>query len=198
MSFSTPYSVSSSSVVSLTSSFTSLWVHCFKPEYSFSQWLWCISRIILTVTFLKKYVHFSKHFIQTAPHNGLPAKACNLLKIFSSSLKSKYLSMNISVPSEGKVLVSLFTIKMLHIVNITLHSFNLTWRKLWQQFGGQLLYWKAEACTSYVCHISIQKYTFTHYCMWNIDWKRLDMIHSYTFTSGLTKKQQQPYNVIVK
>ncbi len=38
-----------------------------------------------------KYVHFSKQFVQTAPHNGLPAKACNLFKIFSSSLKNKYL-----------------------------------------------------------------------------------------------------------
>ncbi len=33
-----------------------------------------------------------------------------------------------------------------------------------------------------------QKCKFTHYCMWDIDWKRLDMIHSYTFTSDLTKK----------
>ncbi len=24
--------------------------------------------------------------------------------------------------------------------------------------------------------------------MWDIDWKRLDRIHSYTFTKGLTKK----------
>ncbi len=30
-----------------------------------------------------------------------------------------------------------------------------------------------------------QKYKFTHYCMCDIDWKRLDSIHSYTFT-GLT------------
>ncbi len=34
-------------------------------------------------------------------------------------------------------------------------------------------------------------FKFIHYCMWDIDWKRLDRIHSYTFTSGLTKKQQQ-------
>ncbi len=141
-------------------------------------------------------MHFSKHFIQTAPHNGLPAKACNLLKIFSSSLKSKYLSMNLSVPSEGKVLVSLFTIKIVkmlsHVVNLTVHSVSITWCKLWQQFGGQLLYWNCiEECNSYVCHISFQKYTFTHYSMWNIDWKRLHMIHSYTFTSGLTKKKHE-------
>ncbi len=74
--------------------FTSLWIHCFKPENSFSQSLWCISQIILSVIFTKKYVHFSKLFIQTAPHNRWPAKACNLLKICSSSLKTKYLSMN--------------------------------------------------------------------------------------------------------
>jgi len=41
-------------------------------------------------------VHFSKQFVQTAPHNGLPAKACNLLKILSSSLKSKYVNEHIS------------------------------------------------------------------------------------------------------
>ncbi len=27
-----------------------------------------------------KYVHFSKQFVQTAPHNGLPAKARSLFK----------------------------------------------------------------------------------------------------------------------
>ncbi len=36
-----------------------------------------------SLIFAKKYVHFSKQFIQTAPHNGLHSKACNLLKIFS-------------------------------------------------------------------------------------------------------------------
>ncbi len=36
-----------------------------------------------SLIFKKKYVHFSKQFVQTAPHNRLPAKACNLLKIFS-------------------------------------------------------------------------------------------------------------------
>ncbi len=35
-----------------------------------------------------------------------------------------------------------------------------------------------------------QKYKLTHYCMWDIDWKRLNMIHSYTFTSGLTKQKK--------
>ncbi len=33
-----------------------------------------------------------------------------------------------------------------------------------------------------------KKYKFAQYFMWYIDWKRLDSIHSYTFTSGLTKK----------
>ncbi len=74
--------------------FTSLWIHCFKPENSISQSVWCISQIILSVIFTNKYVHFSKLFIQTAPHNRWPAKACNLLKICSSSLKTKNLSMN--------------------------------------------------------------------------------------------------------
>ena len=44
-----------------------------------------------SLIFANKYVHFSKQLVQTAPHNGLPAKACNLLKVFSSYLKSKYL-----------------------------------------------------------------------------------------------------------
>ncbi len=44
-----------------------------------------------------------------------------------------------------------------------------------------------------------QKYKFTHYCMWDIDWKRQDRIHSYTFTSGLPKKTKTHchYNVIL-
>ncbi len=32
-----------------------------------------------SLIFAKKYVHFSKQFVQTAPHTGLPAKACNLM-----------------------------------------------------------------------------------------------------------------------
>ncbi len=44
-----------------------------------------------------------------------------------------------------------------------------------------------------------QKYKFTHYCMWDIDWNRQDRIHSYTFTSGLPKKTKTHchYNVIL-
>ncbi len=83
--------------------------------------------------------------------------------------------MNI-VPSEWKVLVSLFTnkIKILsHVVNITVHSVSIIWCKLWNQFGWQLLYWNAESSTSHVCHISFQKYTFTHYFVWDIVWKSL-------------------------
>ncbi len=96
--------------------------------------------------------------------------------------------MNISVPSEWKVLVSLFTnkiVKMLsHVVNITVHSVSITWCKLWQQFRWQLMQ-KA----SYVCHIHF-KITNLHITVCgDIDWKRLDRIHSYTFTSDLTKKK---------
>ncbi len=51
-----------------------------------------------SLIFTKKYVHFSKQFIQTAPQNGLPAKACNLFKSFSSFLKSisNYVNEHIS------------------------------------------------------------------------------------------------------
>ncbi len=67
--------------------------------------------------------------------------------------------MNISVPSEWKVIVSLFKnkiVKMLsHIVNIPVHSVSIIWCKLWKQFGWQLD-WNAEGCASYVCHISFQ------------------------------------------
>ncbi len=61
-------------------------------------------------------------------------------------------------------------VKMLsHVVNITLHSVSVTWCKLWQQFGWQLLYWNAEGCASYVCHISISKvqiYTLLYVGKW--------------------------------
>ena len=102
--------------------------------------------------------------------------------------------MNMSVPSEWQVLVSLCTDKTVrllsHVVNITVYSGGMFWCKLWQHFGWQLLYWT-------VCHMLMyaiypfQKYKFTHYCMWDIDWKRLDRIPSYTFTSGLTKKKKK-------
>ncbi len=69
------------------------------------------------------------------------------------------MSMNKSVAWEWKVLVSLFTGKIVKVlslvVSITVHSLSITWYKLWQQFGGELLYWNAKGCTSYVCHISI-------------------------------------------
>lgn len=38
-------------------------------------------------TFLE--LHFLKQSVQTAPHNGLPAKACNIHKILSLCLKNK-------------------------------------------------------------------------------------------------------------
>ncbi len=72
-----------------------------------------------------------------------------------------------------------------HVVNITVRSVSITWCKLWQQFGWQL---QTPALLMYAIY-PFQKYKCTHYCMWDIDWKRLDMIHCYTFTSGLTKKK---------
>ncbi len=48
------------------------------------------------------------------------------------------MSMNISVPSEWKVLVSLFTNNSqnaCHVVNITVRSVSIICCKLWQQFG---------------------------------------------------------------
>jgi len=39
--------------------------------------------------YLQSHMCILKTILQTAPHIGLPAKACILLKIFSSSLKSK-------------------------------------------------------------------------------------------------------------
>ncbi len=35
-----------------------------------------------------------------------------------------------------------------------------------------VLYWNAESRTSYTIY-PFKKYKFTHYCMWDIDWKRL-------------------------
>ncbi len=65
------------------------------------------------------------------------------------------MSMNRSVPSEWKVLVSLFTNNIVqmfsHVVNITVLSVNITWCKLWQQFGWQLLYWRLHfLCMPYI------------------------------------------------
>ncbi len=51
-------------------------------EYFFSHFGACLESSLI---FAKKY------FVQTAPHSEFPAKACNLLQIFSSSLKSKNL-----------------------------------------------------------------------------------------------------------
>ncbi len=139
--------------------------------YSFSQSLWCISLIILnicksmcisqnnlykqhhTIDYLQKPVTYSKSFV-------------HLSKV------SIYVNEHISA-IRMKVLVSLFTnktVKMLsHVVSITVHSVSITWCKLWQQFGWQLLYWNAEGCTSYVCHISISKvqmYTLLYVGCW--------------------------------
>lgn len=50
-------------------------------------------------------MHFLKQFVQTAPHNGLPAKTCNLLKILSLSLKIIYLfQITCQCDQNGKLL----------------------------------------------------------------------------------------------
>ncbi len=81
--------------------------------------------------------------------------------------------------------VSLFTnktVKMFsHVVNITVLSVSVTWCKLWQQSGWQLLYWNAEGCTSYICHISIsnvQIYTILCVGYWLKDMFELLRIRS--------------------
>ncbi len=61
--------------------------------------------------------------------------------------------MNISVPQNKSQFVMLS-----HVVYITVHTISITWCKLWQQFGWQLLYWNAEGytflCTPYSVSIS--------------------------------------------
>ncbi len=87
-------SYSSSSFISFSTPYSSpppLWCPWPLPsrlsgfivsnQNSFSQSLWCISRIILTVIFAKKYVHFSKQFVQTTPRNGFPAKPVTYSKL---------------------------------------------------------------------------------------------------------------------
>ncbi len=95
-----------------------------------------------TLIFAKKYVHFSKQFVQIAPLNRLPAKACNLFKIFSSSFKSKYLCQwTYQCHQNEKSLCHCSQTRLLsHVVNITVHSVSITWCKLWQKFGWQLQY----------------------------------------------------------
>ncbi len=125
-------------------------------------------------------MHFSKQFIQTAPHNGFSAKACNLLKIFSSSLKSIYVNEHISA----------IRMKSPCVIDHKQYSQNASCCQYNSALNSLMtvLYWNAEGRASHVCHISIsKKYTFTHYCMRDSEWKRLDRIHSYTFTSGITK-----------
>ncbi len=73
-------------------------------------------------------MHFSKQFVQTALQNRLPSKACNLLNIFSSSLKSNYLCQwTYQCPQNEKSLChcSKTRVKMFcHVVNITMHFLN--------------------------------------------------------------------------
>ncbi len=75
--------------------------------------------------------------------------------------------MNISVPQNKKSFVMLS-----HVVYITVHTISITWCKLWQQFGWQLLYWNAEGYTflyTIQC-INFKSKKCTHYCTWDIDW----------------------------
>ncbi len=92
-------------------------------HYSFYQTLWCISRIDLNI--FKEVCSFLKTIRTNSTTQWI-------------SYKSQLLNL-LEVPSKWNVLVSLFTnkiVKMLnHVVNITVH----TWCKLWQQFGWQLL-----------------------------------------------------------
>ncbi len=109
-------SVSSSSVVSLTSSFTSL-------DPLFQTWIQ-FSSVAL--------VHFSNHpycnickelcaFFQTIRTNSTTMdflqKPVTYSKIFSLSLKSKYLSMNIRKKS-ARVIVHKQVKRLSHVVNI--------------------------------------------------------------------------------
>ncbi len=78
------------------------------------------------------------------------------------------------------VIVHKQVVKMLcQVINATVHSVSITWCKLWQQFGGQLLYWNAEGCTPYVCLIFISKvqiYTsLWDTSLWDTDWKNFEM-----------------------
>ncbi len=70
-----------------------------------------------SLIFAQKYVHVSKQFVQTAQHNRLTAKACNLLKIFRSSLKVSAIRKK-----SPCVIVHKKDIQMLsNVYNITLH-----------------------------------------------------------------------------
>ncbi len=111
-------------------------------------------------------------------HNGFPAKASNLLKIFSLSLKSKYLSMNIRKKSPRVIVHK--QVKMLsHVVNITvLPDVNYDNSYCTEIQKPALL----------MSAINPFKSTHLHITVCGILIERLEMIHSYSFTSGLNKK----------
>ncbi len=68
-----------------------------------------------------------------------------------------------------------------HDLNYNSALCSITWGKL---YGNSLddskcIEMQKAALFMYVIY-PIQKYKFTHYCMWGIDWKRLDRIDSTT------------------
>ncbi len=63
--------------------------------------------------------------------------------------------MNICIYTVHLFLYECITCKV--VWSVTVHSVSITWCKLWQQFGWQLLYCNPEGCTSYVCHIFLSK-----------------------------------------
>ncbi len=86
--------------------------------------------------------------------------------------------MNMSVPSEWQVLVSLSTKKTVklpsHVVNITVHSLSITWCNLYSNSLNDsycILTCRKAALFMYAIY-PFQKYK-TLYCTWDIDCKRL-------------------------
>ncbi len=65
--------------------------------------------------------------------------------------------------------------------HITVHSVSITWGKLYRNSldDSKCIEMQNAALLMYAIY-PIQKYKFTHYCMWGIDWKRLDRIDSTT------------------
>ncbi len=79
-----------------------------------------------------------------------------------------------------------------HDLNITVLSVSITWGKL---YGNSLDDSKCiemqKAALLMYAKYPIQKYKFTHYCMWGIDWKRLNRIDS--TTSLWYRKEKEIY-----
>ncbi len=97
------------------------------------------------------------------------------VSIYLSIYLSIYISIYLSIYHQQLKDLTFFHLKAFFKQYINFILITVFLRLFWciTQFGWQLLYWNAEGCASYVCHISFQKYTFTHYCKWDIDWKRL-------------------------